>query len=62
MDEETLTIIKSYMVEFHEFPNTKELNFNSMSPYLLNIFEKITGNLKCYIRDLQNNPQLQIVR
>lgn len=62
MNEETLKIIKNYMVEFHEFPNTKELNFNSMSPYLLNIFEKINDNLKFYIRDLQKNPQLQIVR
>lgn len=62
MDEETLVIIKSYMVEFHEFPKNEKLNFNSMSPYLLYIFEKIYGNLKCYIRDLENNPQLQIVR
>ena len=61
MDKKDLEIIKNYMIEFHEFQKQEIITFNSLKPYMSNIFQKINGNLKCYIENLEENPPLQTV-
>lgn len=61
MDKNNLEVIKNYMIEFHEFKKEENITFNSLKPYMLNIFHKLNGNLKCYIEDLEKNPPLGII-
>lgn len=61
MDNNNLDIIKNYMIEFHEFNKDKTITFNSLKPYMLDIFHKINGNLECYIEDLETNPSQKII-
>ena len=34
------------MVQYQEFPKEKDINFSTMQPYLLKIFDKINKNLE----------------
>ena len=49
-------VIKNFMVQYQEFPQNLELNFETIKPYILKIFDKINGNLACHLEDLCKNP------
>lgn len=61
-EQEDLQDIKRYMIQNHSFPAEKDITFESMKPYLLNIFNKINDNLDSYLQQLENNPQLHKVQ
>ena len=46
--------IKEYLIQYHDYPQDVVLNINSIKPYILPIFNKIKGNLYCYIEHLEN--------
>lgn len=47
--------VKQFMNHYHNFDVNEELNFNNIKPYLHKVFIKIYDNLKCYVRELQEN-------
>lgn len=47
------TIIKDHLHQYHEFPMEYDLSIQTIEPYLIKIFDKISGNLECYIEDLE---------
>ncbi len=51
--EEKNNII-SHLNYYHRYPITQELTFNSVSPYLLRVFEKVSSNLAYYVDRLEN--------
>jgi hypothetical protein len=46
--------IKQHLHQYHEFNLSNELNMVVIIPYLPKVLEKVAGNLKCYIEDLEN--------
>lgn len=47
--------IKQFMNGYHNYDLNEDLTFNSVKPYLFKVFMKIYDNLKCYIKDLEEN-------
>lgn len=47
--------IKSHLNQYHGFDLQKELTFESLIPYLKKVFEKVKGNLLCYVSNLEEN-------
>ncbi|MGE3467974.1 MAG: hypothetical protein AB7J13_13705 [Pyrinomonadaceae bacterium] len=47
--------IKQHLHNYHGFPLNDELNMDTVSPYLLQVLEKVSGNLEGYIDHLENN-------
>jgi hypothetical protein len=45
--------VKTHLHNYHDFPITSELTMNSISPYLPMVFDKIEGNLECYIKNIE---------
>ena len=50
--------IKQFLHQYHDFPLELELNLENIIPYFDKVFNKVSGNLKCYIEDLRHNKQL----
>ncbi len=46
LPRESINSIKNFMVQYQEFPKEKDINFSTMQPYLLKIFDKINKNLE----------------
>ena len=53
---EELKVIKNFMVQYHSFPEYNQINFVTMKPYILDIFDKINSNLQCSLENLEKNP------
>jgi hypothetical protein len=53
LKEEELDSIRIHLNNYHGFPLTTELTIQSISRYLPMVFDKITGNLVCYIESLE---------
>lgn len=58
LDTEELNSIKAYLNNYHSFPLTTQLSIKSISLYLPMIFDKIKGNLECYINDLEKGKSI----
>lgn len=43
-----------YMRQYHGGRMSNELDMNELTPYIPAIFDKISSNLECYIRELEN--------
>ena len=56
LSKQELEIIKEFMMQYHNFPKNRDITFDTLQPYLLNIFEKINSNLKCSLENLAKNP------
>jgi hypothetical protein len=50
--------IAQHLNYYHAFPLDANTHFNDIVPILPRVFEKIAGNLECYVRDLENNSEL----
>ena len=55
LDESEKNNIKVHLNQYHGFDLQKELTLNSVVPYLQKIFDKVKGNLLCYVSDLEQN-------
>lgn len=55
LDIHEINSIKHHLNNYHGFPLTTDLNMQSISHYLLNVFDKIADNLECYIGYLEND-------
>lgn len=55
LDQSEINSIKMHLNNYHGFPMTTELKIKSISFYLPMVFEKIKGNLECYLEDLESN-------
>ncbi|MDD3149548.1 MAG: hypothetical protein PHV68_01845 [Candidatus Gastranaerophilales bacterium] len=53
LGEDEISNIKQHMIRYHNFPVGSNISIETLSPYLIAIFEKIKGNLECYIEDLE---------
>lgn len=56
LSKSELDLIKDFMKNYHNFPQDSEITFDTMQPYLLDIFNKISANLKYSLEDLAKNP------
>ena len=50
--DEKETVLR-YMRYYHGGPLSSNPTFNDLIPYLPMVFEKISGNLECYLHDLE---------
>lgn len=46
--------IKHYLNQYHRFPLDAGLSIAMLRPYLVNVFDKISGNLAYYLDNLEN--------
>jgi hypothetical protein len=53
LEQHEIESIKKHLNDYHAFPLKTELTMQSISFYLPCIFDKIQGNLECYIKDLE---------
>jgi hypothetical protein len=53
LGQDEIYSIKTHLNNYHGFPLTTDLTMQSISAYLPMIFEKIEGNLECYIKELE---------
>jgi hypothetical protein len=49
--------IKQHLHYYHGFRLTDNLNMNTVSPYLLSVLDKVSDNLECYIKYLEENRE-----
>ena len=47
--------IKQHLHHYHGFSLLESLNMETVSPFLLKVLNKASGNLSCYIDDLESN-------
>jgi len=52
--------ILSHMRNYHSGPNSDSPSFGELAMYFPMVFEKIAGNLECYLKDLENNKTLEM--
>lgn len=50
--------IAAHLAQYHGYDPTKELSIDSIRMYIPMIFDKIHGNLECYIADLEAGREL----
>lgn len=55
LDESEKNDIKTHLNHYHGFSLENELTFNSVIPYLQMVFDKVKGNLLCYVEDLEQS-------
>jgi hypothetical protein len=55
LDQTEINDIKQHLHNYHGFSLTDSLNMDTITPYLLKVLEKVSGNLGCYIEHLENN-------
>ena len=53
LEQDEIQSIKTHLNNYHGFPLTTELTMQSISFYLPMVFDKIEGNLECYIKNLE---------
>jgi hypothetical protein len=53
LGQDEIDSIKTHLNNYHDFPLTTELTMQSISFYLPMVFDKIEGNLECYIKNLE---------
>lgn len=47
--------IRKYLNSYHSFGTIREVTFESVVPYIPQVAQKVSGNLNCYLDDLENN-------
>ena len=47
------------MRSYHGGPIEDDPSFADISRYLPAVFEKVSGNLECYLKSLENNEDIQ---
>lgn len=47
--------IREHLNSYHGFPLTNDLTMNTVTPYLLRVFTKVSDNLEYYISGLEND-------
>ena len=47
--------IKEHLNNYHGFPLTNDLTMQTVSPYLLRVFTKVSDNLECYIGGIESD-------
>lgn len=45
--------IKNHLNNYHDFSLSKDLTLSNFEPYITRVFDKIQGNLECYVEDLE---------
>ena len=50
--------IKNHMHNYHGFNLDNNLTFDNVKPYLYNVFDKISSNLRCYINSVEKEELL----
>lgn len=55
LSREEIENIKLHLNDYHGFPLTNGLTMESVTPYLLRVFTKVSDNLKSYIDGLERN-------
>jgi len=51
--------IAHHLAYYHGFHMDAGTSFRKIDPILPGVFEKIAGNLECYVRDLENGLELK---
>jgi hypothetical protein len=58
-NEERNNILK-HLRYYHAGPMNNNPSFDKLAHYFPSVFEKISSNLECYIKDLENNKEISI--
>lgn len=59
LKNEEVKSIRFHLNQYHGFPMEVPLTIDTISPYLSKVFEKISGNLGCYLEHLSDNPKIE---
>ncbi len=51
--------ILGHLRAYHGGPTEAQPTFGDIVPFLPRVFEKIAGNLECYVKDLEQNGTLK---
>ena len=55
LEESEKNDIKFHLNQYHGYNLENELTFESIKPYLFQVFDKVKGNLLCYVESLEQN-------
>lgn len=55
LNQTEINNIRQHLHNYHGFQLSDTLNMDTVSPYLLRVLDKVSGNLQCYIGYLENN-------
>lgn len=58
MEYDEINSIKIHLNHYHGFPMANDLTLQSISFYLPMVFDKVQGNLECYIKNLEEQETL----
>jgi hypothetical protein len=53
--------ILSHMRFYHNGPNCDSLSFEELATYFSMVFDKIVGNLECYLKELGSNQTIEVM-
>lgn len=53
LEQDEIDSLKYHLNNYHKFPLTIDLTIQSISHYLPMVFDKIEGNLECYVKHLE---------
>jgi hypothetical protein len=53
MEQEEISIIKYHLNQYHDFRLEDDLSLQTLVPYILPVFKKISDNLEYYIKELE---------
>ena len=53
--------VKRHLNNYHGFNLNQDLTFESIIPYLTNVFDKVKGNLSCYVQYLERNKTSRLI-
>ena len=53
--------ILSHMRHYHGGPNSDSPSFEELATYFPLVFEKITSNLECYLKELESNQTIEVM-
>lgn len=55
LEQNEINDIKQHLHNYHGFQLADSLIMDTVSPYLLRVLDKVSSNLECYIKDLEDN-------
>ncbi|MCW8898112.1 MAG: hypothetical protein OQJ96_05885 [Flavobacteriales bacterium] len=55
LEESEKVNIKNHLNNYHGYDLSLELTFESVQPYLIAVFDKVSSNLNCYVERVENN-------
>ena len=62
LPKEEQEIVLHHMRYYHGGPCSPKPTFNELLPFLPSVFDKIAGNLECYVNQLESDKEIEELR